>query len=61
MERNGKEIRVPSVMYDVWENAYREELKRRHPNDYQQVPVIDAGSSRENFVFRGIVFSKAGE
>jgi hypothetical protein len=53
-------IQLPAAMYDKWEAAYREELKRLYPSDDRQVIQTDPKRDRENFIFRGHVFMKAG-
>jgi len=42
-------IRLPAAMYDKWEAAYREELKRLYPSDDRQVIQTDPKRDRENF------------
>ncbi len=53
-------IRVPAALYDKWDDAYREELKRMYPNDDRQYPWQSACQDQANFIFHGIVFVRAG-
>ena len=53
-------IRLPAAMYEKWEAAYREELKRLYPDDDRQFPWADPCQDQENFIFNGHVFLRVG-
>jgi hypothetical protein len=62
MEAERKIIIIPDELFEDWEVALREYLKRRFPDDDRQFPDVDEETimnRRENFIFRGIIFGKS--
>jgi hypothetical protein len=55
-----EKIRVPSKLFDEWENSYREYLKQTYADD-RRIPMSDRTEIRENFIYKGCIFVCVGE
>jgi len=56
-----EEIKVPPTLYDQWFSSYQEYLKLRYPDDVRQLFPMSQYCPEEHFIFRGILFCRAGK